>query len=129
MKRDSYESPFHPETIATPEEVVTFEKSQRRGNCCEANNFRVDISKGALNKWNRSAALVFARAFIATGDYTCEDEEAIANAFMSHTRTLRKKYRQRGLTQGQKLDMQKQANRDQRKITVSLSLTCLSLVG
>ncbi|KAI0692065.1 hypothetical protein C8T65DRAFT_586848 [Cerioporus squamosus] len=118
MNREEPDSPFHLSTIATPEEVAAFEKSKTRDHCCDVSNFRIDISKGALNRWNRSAAVVFASAFVATGDYECENEKEIVAAFLSHTRTLRKKYRQRGLTQGQKLDMKKQANRDQRKISL-----------
>lgn len=119
MKREEYDSPFHPSTIANPQEVAAFEKSTRRAHCCGIEDFRIDIDKGALNKWNRSASIVFARAFVDSGEYQCDDEDAVAAAFLTHVRTLRKKYRETGLTTIQIRHKQKRANRDQRKITVS----------
>ena len=121
LKRDGPDSPFHPSTIATSEEVAAFEKSTDGRHCCTPQDFRIDILTGALNRWNRSASIVFAQAFVETGDYDCEDEEKISEAFMTHVRTLRKKFREQGLTAVEVRDRQKQANRDQRKVTVSLN--------
>ena len=119
MKRQHADAPFDSSTIATPEEVADFEKSRSGEHCCSAEEFRVDISKGARNKWNKSAAIVFARAFVESGDYDHEDEQQISEAFLTHLRTLRRKFREQGLTTVQVRDRQKKANRDQRKVTVS----------
>ncbi len=127
MKREMYDSPFEPATIANAQEVAAFEKSTAGAHCCGVQDFRIDITKGALNKWNRSASIVFARAFLDSGEYDCDDEVAIAAAFLTHVRTLRKKFRETGLTAIQLRYKQKQANRDQRKVTVSHSARSVPL--
>lgn len=120
LKRETADSPFDPTTLATPRQVKRWKKSKKGEFCCTEDNFRVDINSGALNDWNRSAAVVFANAFINSGYYDCEDPDLIAGAFVTHLRTLRKKYRERDRTVGEVQDAQQKARRDQRKDKVGL---------
>ena len=114
------DSPFDPTTLATSREVKRWKQSKRGEFCCTSDSFRIDINSGALNNWNRLAAVVFADAFGQSGNYDCEDQDLIAEAFMTHLRTLRKKYRERDRTAEEVGDSQKKGRRDQRKEKVGV---------
>ncbi|EIW54269.1 uncharacterized protein TRAVEDRAFT_132465 [Trametes versicolor FP-101664 SS1] len=119
MKRATCNSPFPPSCLAAAEEVARFDGT---GNhCCDKDHFKIDISQGALNKWNKSASMVFARAFVDSGRFDCENVEEVAAAFTTHVRTLRKNYREQQLSADARHQLQSKANREQRKITVCVA--------
>lgn len=122
MGRPNADSPFPPTCLATPDEAKRFEQAGDGAHCCDLATFRININTGAHNRWNRSAARVFVRGFLQTGEFECEDDKKIYEAFMTHVRTLRKKYREIGMSKTTAKSKKKDANRYQRKVTVRLTV-------
>ncbi|RDX39950.1 hypothetical protein OH76DRAFT_1366956 [Lentinus brumalis] len=122
LNRRHKDSPFDPSTLASKQEIEQFEKAVDPDHCCDLANFRIDIWEGSQNKWNFSAATVFAEGFINTGVYKCNDSHLVEEAFLSHTRTLRKKYRNAGLSATRVQAQLKKDARANRKGTVGTIL-------
>ncbi|KAI0367548.1 hypothetical protein BV20DRAFT_1037610 [Pilatotrama ljubarskyi] len=116
MKRGDAKSPFPPSCLASPQEVKAFNAGDN--HCCDKENFKIDISNGALNRWNTSASMVFARAFVECGRFDCDDQELIAEAFRTHVRTLRKNFLRQAEEEHVRKTAEKKARREQRKSTL-----------
>jgi hypothetical protein len=92
MGRETKQSPV--DIAAAPEEVQHFARSRNRIDGPSVEDFRLDLATSALSSaWNKHAAKVFARSFIQTGWYSCDDEDFIRETFRTHLITLRKQYR------------------------------------
>ena len=130
LKRGDYKSPFPAGTVASPQQVMSWDKSQ--GRCCTADSFSLDLRSTARSPWNSSATKVFVDEFKSIEEYECKDDKLIAAAFSTHFRTLKRHWKrqqqeeaaaQRSAADVAALKAQmalaaKQHSRDQRKYNV-----------
>ncbi|KAI0060479.1 hypothetical protein BV25DRAFT_1839740 [Artomyces pyxidatus] len=92
MERKDHHSPFPP--LPTDEELEAFAKFGAGGPAL--NPFRVDLLGVQRSVWNRALAVLFAKAFIASGEYGAENdvdtETIVAETFLVHIKSLKGQY-------------------------------------
>ena len=126
MNRPDKKAPFDLTLLPTPEEVKDFDP--KNGPCCEPDRFRPDLNSSPGTAWNVSATWVFARSFVDSDEYDCDDVKLVARLFKTHLRYLVERYKLRIAAQAEQEKAQKAANRYERKRGVS-TLTSLTRVG
>ncbi|KAI9062651.1 hypothetical protein FKP32DRAFT_1612425 [Trametes sanguinea] len=114
MDRLTTHSPFDLTLIPTAEEVKNYER-RRDGHCCTPERFRPDLNGTPASEWNKSCIAVFARSFVDSDEYECDDVPAVKRMFQTHLRHLARKYRRDISGEENKKKSRKQANRDERK--------------
>ncbi|KAH7903560.1 hypothetical protein BJ138DRAFT_1020430 [Hygrophoropsis aurantiaca] len=62
------------------------------GRCCTASNFRIDITGFVMSDWNKSAAQVFAKAFLQQHNGCGKSRNEVAKAWLNHVETLKTQY-------------------------------------
>ncbi|KAI0690608.1 hypothetical protein C8T65DRAFT_587795 [Cerioporus squamosus] len=82
---------FDDSKLPTPEEVATF--NGKTGHCCTIEDFRPDLAGTPRSMWNKSAAAVFAKAFVTLPDAPCRTRKTVEEAFGTHLIGLCKAYR------------------------------------
>ena len=90
MRWDSSTAPFEPGAVATPQQVRGWRRVE--GECCDVENFCLDLSSTPGTEWNKSATKVFVNNFLAVGTYECTDHKKIATMFKQHFRTIKRHY-------------------------------------
>ncbi|KAH7903637.1 hypothetical protein BJ138DRAFT_1020316 [Hygrophoropsis aurantiaca] len=93
---------------------------RENNHCCTKNDFRIDITGFKMSEWNKSAAQVFAEAFLKSHRNFRRSHEQVVDAWLSHVDTLRKTYKR---SVRSKADVEKAASRhrqSERKVNVSL---------
>ncbi|KAG1877158.1 hypothetical protein C8R48DRAFT_590945, partial [Suillus tomentosus] len=85
----------------------------RRGPCCTAENFKIDILGMPKSKWNISATKVFARDFVA--HHPSFNIDSVQTAFCTHLRSLKRSFKQAGLDNVALSARQKEDRRKERK--------------
>lgn len=118
MNREDNNQPFDEALIPSEEEVSQF-IPRLHDPCCTATFFRPNLIGKTRTPWNRSAAKVFVRSFLESGQYTCTDKRLIEEAFFSHLKYLRGLYKQRDVSEDRKRAFRRKANRAERKRQVS----------
>lgn len=109
MGREDEHSPFN--NIPTEDEIKSFDP--KNGPSCTANDFKLDLEGFPRSPWNKSAAVVFARDFLAKyRAYEC-DESEIRDMWLRHTEHLRETYRKHRQAQ----EITERARRDARRRT------------
>lgn len=105
-------------TSATPREVEHFQDSGRLDLGPSLQNFRLDLSsRGTSSAWNRRAAKIFTRDFIALDQHTCKDVQVVEKAFLRHIVTLRTQYREFTSTGGNRLEKVNEKAQDNTRLT------------
>ncbi|KAH9914566.1 uncharacterized protein B0H18DRAFT_125338 [Fomitopsis serialis] len=112
MKRDTHKSPFA--NIPSAEQIAAFDPSSGR-ECCSADNFSYDIHARPSSAWNLSTARVFAADFKAQYPRIEKSEDEVKQAWMAHTDTLRRQYRDQAIAQSEALYEQKRHRQQERK--------------
>ena len=90
MRRDGSDAPFHPDTVATAQAVRGWRSED--GECCDVENFCLDLAGTPGTPWNKSARRVFIDDFLDVHVYACTDRKKIATMFNRHFRTVKKHY-------------------------------------
>ncbi|KAH9849298.1 hypothetical protein BC628DRAFT_1406433 [Trametes gibbosa] len=114
MKREHRKASFDASLIPLAEEVQRYDP-RRDGHCCTAERFRPDLTSPPATAWNKSAIAVFARSFIDSDEYECDDISAIKKVFATHLRHLSRKYKTSISGEADKKKAKKKANREERK--------------
>ncbi|KAI9061492.1 hypothetical protein FKP32DRAFT_1575860 [Trametes sanguinea] len=114
MNREDRNAPFDRSLVPTAEEVKNYDP-KRDGPCCTTARFRPDLNSSPGTAWNTSAIAVFARGFVDSDEYECDDIPAIRKAFKTYLRYLCRKFKNSISGEVNILKSRKQANRDERK--------------
>ena len=107
---DASEAPF-----ADQEMVRQFEESSNNSNdeCCTKHDFALDLNHGPRSPWNRSAAVVFERDFIAKYPVSPADMDEVKERFFTRVKTIKQ------LSKSDSIEREKKKIRKNRKYTVS----------
>lgn len=114
MKREHRRSTFDLTLIPTKEEVKRYDP-RSDGYCCTAEHFRPDLNSSPGTPWNKSAIAVFARSFIDSDEYECDDITLVKEVFYTHLRHLSRKYKVSIGAEADKTEVKKRVNRVERK--------------
>lgn len=80
-----------------PETIDEFNQTGRGGPTAEPGLLRLDLDGPTKSPWNRCAAHCFRKHFLKSGLYENWPKQAIEDAFIRHTLTIRSHYlRQKG---------------------------------
>jgi hypothetical protein len=111
MGQNSSDSPFKNVPLAVEIEHWNSEHEP----ACTADNFQLDLNLTPRSKWNKSATQTFVDSFLSAGIFEETDCEAVEQAFISHTRSLKQKYMHLRASQEEQLVKWKHVNRDEWK--------------
>ncbi|KAI0740263.1 hypothetical protein C8Q76DRAFT_609568 [Earliella scabrosa] len=85
-------APFDVDKIPSRQEVAEFTGGS--GQCCTVDNFRPDLEGTPKSTWNKSVAMVFAKAFVQRSDVPAGvSRVTVARAFATHLKGLQTSYR------------------------------------
>ncbi|KAH7908028.1 hypothetical protein BJ138DRAFT_974978, partial [Hygrophoropsis aurantiaca] len=83
--------------------------------CCTRRDFRIDITGYKMSPWNKSAAQVFAKAFLKKYDGFGRTHDQVVHAWLSHVDSLRKRYKRELRSKDQAAKAASQHRRSERK--------------
>ena len=93
MGRETRESAF--DVVADPQRVASYQP--RLGECCTAEDFRVDISGMPRSEWNKSCARVFAGSFLEEYEEDSAawslDSKTVGECWLTHFKALQKTHK------------------------------------
>jgi hypothetical protein len=92
------------------------------GNCCSAEDFRVDINGYPSSEWNKSCARVFAESFLAkyeVYDSPLVGSEKVEEAWITNFKRLRQTYAKQRSTETKNEGANSRKRRGERKSQVS----------
>ncbi|KAL1937229.1 hypothetical protein VTO73DRAFT_14456 [Trametes versicolor] len=114
MKREHRRATFDPTLIPTADEIKRYDP-KTDGYCCTATHFRPDLNSSPGTDWNKSAIAVFARSFVDSDEYECDDIALVKRVFRTHLRHLSRKYKISISAEEDKKRVKKRVNRVERK--------------